>query len=198
MAVIHIKVRDKEVRAALRRGAAAVTAALDVALEQGIDRVISDIRANDATLFTDPSGGLTGQLWRSGAKNGRIRAGWSGPSAVYGPVLEHGPKDKGPKPILPKNTLTKGYTNARGKTRSAGQPILALRIPITPQGPTMGGAPMAGGIIYRRRSTYRWDRSMLRPHWSWSVKKNATWMQKNIRKRVLDAVGKAMRGPRHG
>ena len=185
MAIIDIQIEDRAVRRALARGAAAVGRALDMALEEGLDGIIAEIRNNDDSLFTNPSGSLTGGLWRSEAQGGAITGGWSGPSAVYGPSLEHGPKDKGPKPIYPKNVLSKGYgsTGASGRAkRSAGAPILALRII------TAGGA-----VIFRRSSTYVWKASMLRPHWSWALKRKKAWLNATIKRRVIGALKNAMR-----
>jgi hypothetical protein len=186
MAIIDVTINDRAVRAALMRGAAAVSAALDIAIDKGLNGVIEEIKANDDRLFRHPSGVLTSGLHIIEHSNGgKASAGWTGPSAVYGPVLESGPRDRGPKPILPKGTLVKGFskTGASGRAkRNAGEPIKALRFKV------------GGEVIYRRKSTYRWDPSMARPHWSWAFGRRRDWIHATIRKQVIDAVKEGMRG----
>lgn len=135
-----------------RRIAALAPAIMGKALETYLDMLIAWIRTNEDSLFNpkqeedpnDTTGGMTlaESLWGDAAQvsgdEATIEGGWG---VMHGRIMEFGPRDKGPKKIVPKNVKTDG------------SPIRALRW------------KSGRGVVYRRSSTYRWKRSMLRPHW---------------------------------
>lgn len=121
------------------------------------------LHSNASTIFPEHGGRFLSQTWQDPAKVTKSRAtaqaGWGGPSAAYGYVLERGPFSKVSWPIAPKNVLAQGH----GK-RKAGDPILALRM----VGP--------GGVFYAKKVTHVWSDASLRPHWSKAIEAETPWL----------------------
>ena len=131
-------------------------------IEQALDEMIAWIRSNDSRLFDNPTGTLTGGLYRGEAVGGRCEGGWSGPAAVYGPVLEHGP-DADEWEIRPKGL------------RSDGEPVRALRWSDT----------ASGEVRYARKVTHRWALGQLRPHWRDAVEVVKPMMKLRLARRLI-------------
>lgn len=133
---------------------------LDEELERGCDDMIGWIRARDGELFDRPTATLTGGLARTDAHGGTIEAGWSGPAAVYGPVLEWGPR-------------TQSWEIRPRGLRSGGRPVRALRWVDT------------AGVHYASRVTHRWTSDQLRPHWRPAREAVMPVMRDRIADRIL-------------
>ena len=147
LGAFKIKCDVGELTRAMDAGSNAAKKCLNEVLEAAMDEIILGIRNNEKRWFDHPTGTLTKELWRGTATAGAIEGGWSGASAVYGPSLEWGPTDKGPKKVYPKGTNVE-----------TGKPLKALR--------WMKGE----SVVYRKWSTYQWKDSQKRPHWKKALK----------------------------
>ena len=149
--------------AGLERVDAEVEQVVDEEIDRAFDDMIKWIRANDSTLFDDPSGVLTGGLYRTDAAGGSAEAGWSGPAAVYGPILEWGPR-------------VREWEIAPRGLRSDNAPVRALRWVDT------------AGVHYARRVLHRWDVSQLRPHWRPAIERARDPFRRRLAKRIRQMV----------
>jgi hypothetical protein len=182
-ATIQCTIRgDKAWRRALVGGQEKLASVVGVALEKAADEVIAWIGNHQASIFTNPTGNLRNNLFREEFKafstRVRVRAGWM-QGGWYGRVLEYGPRNKGPKPILPGKSLSTG--GRFGTDKGVGMPTRALRW-------VSGGA-----VIYRRRSTYLWKPSMKRPHWRKAADELRGHRNSAMRRAVKAAITGAMR-----
>jgi len=111
------------------------------ALELIADRLIADIRKGP--WFTRDGGVLKGGLYRTRPKvrksGSSIDAGWGGPAAVYGPVLETGPEKR-------------SWVIEPVGIKAGGQPVKALRWFSN------------GQVHYAKRVVRHWSTKSLRPH----------------------------------
>lgn len=167
---------DKAWRRALVGSESMLVSAVGLELERQADAAIAYIGNNQASLFTNPTGNLRDNLFREEHKargtRVSVRAGWM-LGGWYGRVLEYGPRDKGPKKILPGKSLS----------TTSGLPTVALR----------WVSKGTGAVNYRRSSTYVWKDSMKRPHWKKAVDATRGRRNASLRRSVVAAISKAMR-----
>lgn len=134
-------------------------------LLQFMASVITDIRSG--AYFENPTGQLGNHLWRRAAGANGVEAGWSGPSAIYGPVHEFGPHKRAWTIRPGKGIVGPGY-------KRSGLPTKMLRI-------TKGGT-----TYYARKVVIRWNRAtMSKPHWKPAIKKLMPAFLASLGKRVV-------------
>ena len=123
------------------------------------DKLISTIRAGN--WFANESGNLKKKMYKSGVRATRqgasIDVGWSGDAAIYGPVLETGPKKKS-WVIKPK-----------------AQGVKALRFSV------------GGKVMFAKKVTINWQPKSLRPHVSKAMDKIDSWVKAKMDQAIIDA-----------
>lgn len=164
----HITGADRVAKALDNKLPAALARNRRIFLNEAADRVISDVRKGD--WFTNESGKLKAALQKSRPRmtktSGEIDVMWGGASAVYGRVLEHGPK-------VPRWEIRPRGTTAKGR------PVKALRW--TAKGAGLSLVRYATKVVHVDKPSSR------RPHIKPVVERLGPWLKKKQTEMIRDA-----------